>query len=475
LRANITIYGADAQITGQYPVDTVVDHTSYFKQGYQFMPKYKQGFWDGRIKLFNKRKQTFPAGLVSYVQEALEEEGVKVQIEDQRCCPAIAPVTQEITLHGVSFDYPYDFQLDCMEQMILNKRGVVAVATSGGKTEIACLVTACLRLPTLFMVPGKELLYQTRDRFATRLGVDVSEIGIIGDGHWDPRNWITVATVASVYKSLEREEGAEYLNCIDLLFYDECHKIGSDSWFITSRACNAFFRFGLSGTPLKRTDGADLRLLAATGPIIYEVRNKHLIERGISSEVEIQMVPIHQPFIPEKTPYQDVYKAGIVDNLVRNRILCTIAAGQVEEGRKVIILVKEIDHGHEIDSRMWSFRQKSFISHQFINGQESSEVRREALENFKKGDLSVLIATAILDEGVDLPNIDTLILAGGGKSSIKTLQRIGRGLRLGGIDNRLIVIDTADYQHRYLLEHSLQRLTDYKAEECFDIKEWKEK
>lgn len=473
MTATIVIEGADARLEGQFPKTPIVDATSYYKQGYRFMPRYKQGVWDGRIRLFNQFKNTFPAGLTHLVKEVLEDAGVRVSVDDRRSCPPIPPITKDITLHGVTFDHPYDYQLDAMEALVTGQRGVAFMATNSGKTEVAVLVTACLRLPTLFVVPGKELLYQTQKRFATRLNLDVSEIGLIGDGHWNPGQWITIAVLNSLFQNLRTDKGIEVLGSTDLLFVDECHHQGSDSYYKVARSCPAYFRYGLSGTPLKRTDGADLRLLAATGPVLYEVRNKFLIERKISSEVEIKMLKMFHPRnIPKRTPYPDVYKAGIVDNLHRNRSLCLLAGKYASEGLRVLMLVKEIRHGNVLDERLWSYKAGSFTTHQFIHGQESTEVRQQALEDFEKGVSQVLIATSILDEGVDIPSIDVLILCGGGKSSIKNMQRLGRGIRFGGT-GKLIVVDVADFQHKYLLEHSLQRLSDYKEEDCFKITEIK--
>jgi superfamily II DNA or RNA helicase len=806
MTATIVIEGADARLEGKFPKTPIVDATSYYKQGYKFMPRYKQGVWDGRIRLYNSFRNTFPSGLTHLVKEVLEDAGVRVSIDDRRSCPPLPPITKDITLNGVSFDYPYDFQLDCMEEMVTNQRGIAAVATNGGKclspstpvlmyngsiklaieikpgdvlmgpdsqprvvrntvsgedqmfriipnryaepfecnschvlvlydhktdsiidvqldeflkwnkdrqrlarlvragtiefssykskpeidpwflglwyaegrkdlsfveisnpdkevenelytiastlglqlkcyhrekrcpqwrlvtgrgkpndlltklrsivgdkislpkrylvgsvkerseflagvidgdghsngkrieivqareqwakdiafvarslgfgasittksvrlpgwkeprtywrvfifgdtsdlplrvlrkhaypgkqgsrvgfkakvlgrskycgftlcesdgrfllgdftvthnTEIAIATTACLRLPTLFMVPGKELLYQTQKRYAKRLGIDKSEVGLVGDGYWKPGQWITTAVVDSLFQNLKTDKGRELLGSTDVFFMDECHHAGADSWYKVARACPAYFRFGLSGTPLKRTDGADLRLLGATGPVLYEVRNKFLIERQISSEVEIQMLKMFYPKnIPERTPYPEVYKAGIVDNLHRNRALCVLAGQFAAKGLKVLMMVKEIRHGELLDKRLWSYQTGSFTTHQFIHGKEDTATRQQALQDFEDGTNQVLIATSILDEGVDIPSIDVLILCGGGKSSIKNMQRLGRGIRFGGT-GKLIVVDVADFQHRYLLDHSLQRLSDYKGEDCFEIKQIK--
>lgn len=471
LEATITILGSDAKIDGTYPIKTLIDATSYFKKGYQFTAQYKHGTWDGRVRLFHKFTRTFPSGLVPDVVQAFKEEGVRVHVRDHRTQPPAHPRDGVPKLEGVTFEYPYEFQVECMEEMLEKHRGIIHAATNSGKTEIACLVTASLRVPTLFVVPGKELLYQTHERFAKRLNVGTRGVGIIGDGQWKPGQWVTVATVPTLYSKINTDKARQLFNRTELVFFDECHRIGSTSWYEVARACNAFYRFGLSGTPLKRTDGADLRLVAVTGSVIYKITNKNLIERGISNSVEIEMMKIEMPNnIHPNTPWQDVYKMGIVENTYRDRKLCNRAAEYIEQGRQAVFLVSEIDHGHRLDERLWTFQPKSFLPHQFISGQESTDVRRKAIEDYKKGELKALIATSIMDEGVDIPNIDVLVLAGGKKSSIKTLQRIGRGLRRGGASDKLIVIDTADFTHSYLLEHSLQRLNDYKAEGCFTIK-----
>jgi len=468
----IVIEGADARIEGFVPWNVVVDATSYLSPGYQFSPRYRMKQWDGRIRLFRLSKKTFPAGLTQDVKKALEETGVKVRLDERRKMPTLPTLTEDwkskLELDGVNFSYPYDFQPNVAEKMLLEQRGIIAIATNGGKTEVACLVTAALRLPTLFLVPGKELLHQTAKRFTKRLRLSDSDpCGVVGDGIWKEGTWVTVASVPTLFQNLAKERTRNLLDRTQLIFIDECHHSASDSWYLVLRACNAFFRFGMSGTPLKRTDGADLRLVGATGPLIAEIRNKELIQRGISNKVKIEFIRVDKPDIDPATPYQDTYQLGIVDNPYRNRDLCKKIEELVSLKKSIIVLVKEIQHGDRLNENLWNYCKS--VPHQFINGKETSEVRQKALIDFEKGELPVLIATSILDEGVDIPNIDVMVLAGGGKSSIKTLQRIGRGLRKGGSSDTLIVIDTADFQHEYLLKHSLQRLEDYKAEECFEI------
>jgi superfamily II DNA or RNA helicase len=82
----------------------------------------------------------------------------------------------------------------------------------------------------------------------------------------------------------------------------------------------------------------------------------------------------------------------------------------------------------------------------------------------------VFIASPIFDEGIDVPRVDTVILACGGKSYVKLLQRIGRGMRKKDDGkNELIIIDFIDDTNKYLLKHSDRRIKTY-VSEGFDAK-----
>jgi len=332
-------------------------------------------------------------------------------------------------------------------------------------TEIACAITQYLGLNTLFMVTTRELLYQARDRFMARLGMTEAEVGIIGDGHWEPGSWVTIATIDTLESRLDRTECADFLKTIEVLFADECHHLGSETWYEICTLCPANYRYGLSGTPMDRTDGANLRLLAAIGDIIVDIPNKFLVERGISARTTIIFSKVTAPVLKKKITYSTAYKQGITDN--PNALSMVVDWVKVFHslGLGTLVLCEEIAHGKAIDEALWTATGGQFIPHQFIYGDEDTDVRRNTLKDFGEGRLPVLIASTILDEGVDVPTIDALILAGSRKSRIKTMQRLGRGLR----GKKLIAVEFANFCHDYLLRHSLQRYEDYKKEDCFPL------
>lgn len=468
MTCTIDIFDTNCVIKGTYPVAAIDEATSYYEEGAQFSPAYRKKLWDGRRRLFNKKTGVFPTGLLHIVQKVCEEHGVVPEITDHRQIPDI--VEGGFDLHGISMEGKYSYQADAIRSALRKKRGIIKIATNGGKTSVMAGITKYLGVKTLVIVPTVELLHQLRKVFQIRLQADDEQIGIVGDSVWAPGSWVTVATPGTLSSRLKTDECIYFLSQIECLFIDECHRTGADELYKVVSVCPAYYRFGASGTPLLRSDGADLRLIAATGDLICDISNKMLVELGVSPPARIIFDKVTSPVLEKRIKYATAYKQGIVTNpeLINKVVAWTKAFRQND--LRVLILIDELEQGRLIDDALWNNTDGEFIPHQFISGEETSKVRKEALEDFAAGNLPVLIASTILDEGVDVPTIDGLILAGSRKSSIRTLQRLGRGLR----GERLVAIEFANYCHRYLVEHSLQRLSDYAAEECFPIVQFRE-
>lgn len=457
----IHIYGPNSIILGDYPKEDLYLATSYPVEGAKFSKAFRKGLWDGRKGLLNKRTGAFPTGLLKTVKDTLAACGYVYDIEDHR--PKPKPVKDSIDLAGVSMTGKYSYQSNAVKAAIDNMQGIIKIATSGGKTEIASAITKYLGLKTLFLVPSAELMYQTQKRFIKRLGLSKKEIGVIGDGEWEPGSFVTVALVNTLESRLANDETVTFMSNVDVMFLDECHGAGAEGYFTVATFCPAYYRFGLSATPLDRTDGADLRLIATTGEIFFEVSNKQLADLGVTATTDIIWDRINSPIIPKKTAYPTVYKQGVAENTELVDKVVDWTTSFVNCGLSTLILIEDIAHGNILDDALWNNPKGVFIPHQFIHGSEDTDVRSKAIADFDTRNLPVLICSRILDQGVDTNAIDALIVAGSRKSKIKTMQRLGRGLR----GDRLIVVEFANYCHKYLLEHSLQRLRDYSNEKCF--------
>jgi superfamily II DNA or RNA helicase len=463
VKAKITIVGQYSVLEGDFPVLDVREACSYAVDGARFTKAFKKGLWDGRVHLFKHKTGKFPTGLIGVVTDVLDKDEIPYDVVDEREEPEIQGGGFELL--GVKMEGKYSYQMDVCKAMIEAKQGVVKVATNGGKTAVSAAVTNYIGRKTLFIVTTKDLLYQGRRQFQQYLGEDEREIGICGDGIWSPGNWITIATMDTLVSKLKQDKCQKLLKDAQVVFIDEAHHGGSDTWFNVLEQCPAFYRFAMSGTPLDRTDGADMRLIGNTGELIVEITNKQLVESGVSANAQIVWDKVAHPVISKSTPYPTVYKNGIVrnDDLLKKVVDWTKVF--YELGLSTLILAEELEQGRRIDDALWNDTDGMFIPHQFIHGKEHSKVRSGALVDLSERNLPVLIASRILDEGVDVPSIDALICAGSRKSHIKTMQRLGRGLR----GDKLIVVEFSNFCHKFLLEHSLQRYEDYQKEECFPI------
>jgi superfamily II DNA or RNA helicase len=97
----------------------------------------------------------------------------------------------------------------------------------------------------------------------------------------------------------------------------------------------------------------------------------------------------------------------------------------------------------------------------YIHGGSENETREEVIKNLKSGEIDIVIATTILNEGVNIPSLGAVINAAGGKSEIAVLQKIGRGLRVTDNKKEIHLVDFFDPSHRFLIEHFGERLTLY--------------
>lgn len=284
--------------------------------------------------------------------------------------------------------------------------------------------------------------------------------------------------------NLEVEDNHNYI-ANDLLV-SNCHHSSSSTWYNTLMTLdNAFVRIGLSGTVADITKcKADkklnaMRLNAISGAILAKVSNQQLITSQVSAKPLCYFATIDKPKLDKVTygvssgvlgdlNYKDSYKLGIVNNNYRNWVVANICNSEVKATKaQCLVLIEFIEHGVNLLQMFEEFFPELNVV--FLNGALAAEDRLRGLEMLKQGIADVVIATSILDEGVDVPSINALVYARAGKSDRKLLQGIGRGLRKKADGSTVRVYDFIDDTCKYLLIHSLERFKVLKGED-FSIK-----
>lgn len=272
-----------------------------------------------------------------------------------------------------------------------------------------------------------------------------------------------VGGVVPEYKyNLEVEGNHNYF--ANGILVSNCHHSSADSSYkVFSELDSAYIRIGLTGTVDKSNPVNELKVYSGLAPVITKISNDYLIKRGVSAKPTCIMFHITQPEVSE-LEYVDAYDIGIVQNDFRNEVIRAICKKETDSNHTVLILVERLEHGANIAETLKDLNRKVY----YTNGQLNSSDREELLEKLRNHDLDVLIASNILDEGVDVSGINAVIYARGMKSIRKLLQGIGRGLRAKE-DNVLRFYDFIDDTHKNLLLHSKDRY-EVLADEQFSVK-----
>lgn len=473
--------------------DIVSTLLSYFVEGHEFMSSFQSKHWDGRTSFFGAMKNTFPAGFVHLVHQELVSKGYSVSLVRKPLPVPTGPESPIVDKFG-NDDPRYDYQLKALRQVERHGRGILQVATGGGKSKIAKLIVARYRKPTLFLTTRGSLMYQMGEGFSDA-GMNV---GYLGDGTWAPVRGVNCGMVQTLVARLEetnldaevryfraqsikkelnltkeqiqelaearfaekskvRNDTIAILQMFEVVIGEEAHEAGGNSYFKILQHCNnAHIRVALTATPFMRENSEDnMRLMAAFGPILLKVSEKLLIDRGILAKPYFKYIDAQaHPKLRKTSPWERARVYGIVENMYRNAHIIREASRAIKCGLPVMILIGLKGHG--------AYMEKAFnargVSAKFIYGDNKQSERKKALKDLASGKIQVLIGTTILDVGIDVPAVGLVILAGGGKAEVALRQRIGRGAREKKFGpNVFFVVDFTDSLNATLRDHARAR------------------
>ena len=408
--------------------------------GYQFSPKFKRGQWDGWVSLFRQGK--FPTGLLPDVLNVLaNEDELELELLDKRA-PLIHSEPVEHLQNGYTLR-PY--QYETVEAILKAGHGTIKLATNAGKTLVAASLWLTLGKPTaVYVVPSVALLEQTSAELEEYTG---QTIGKLGGGSSDYRR-LTVVVTNSLPKFLKSN-----FSPTELVIIDECHRTKSATIFDNIFKLPGRYRIGMSGTPLTYNVLSDMKLVAATGPVIYEITNEAMTAKGYSVPPNIQFIKLTEEWDKE-LKYPDAYRQHIVNSVIRNLRIADLAM-RYAKSTSVLIIANWIEHTEAI---------AEFLDDViYLTGQNSKQEMLDGLGLFKT-EGGIMLCTPIFGEGVNVPDVGVIILAGGGKSYIQLLQRIGRGMRTAEEKTEVIIIDFIDDTNKFLFTHSEVRYALYKQE-----------
>lgn len=406
--------------------------------------------WDGKVRLLRKTTgkepgYAFPTGLLPRVMRIVSKLYPNPTVEGL----VSKPFGQEpdFAVGGGAFS-PWPHQERLVRAALKSNRGLLLSPTGSGKSRVVALLVHNLqkRGRILITVPAKTLMHQLHGTL-TGLGFTV---GRLGDGHAETNAPIIVCTFQSF--GLHREE--PWVEEIQSWIIDEAHFADSDSFKKASAVlCNTQFRYGLTAT--LPSDGSEMEVEGLIGPVLETVTPLELIEAGILARPSIQVHYLRHS--TKLRVYKEAHQQLVCSSGPRNDLIEKLVYENAPRG-PLLVLVSNLQHGellqYELQQR---YGMDSLI---FLEGSDSQKARNEQVRRLvdTKG---VLIASTIFDVGVDIPELATIVLAGGGVDPGRTMQRIGRGLRITETKKTCTIIDIADRGQKQLERQADERLGLY--------------
>lgn len=457
-------------LTGLLPshVDYLWNKLGVHVDGYFFMPAYKLGRWDGKIRFFEKTGKTY-VRMLDKILPFLDGWGYSIDLKDNRklwenpeYTGKVTRVDEEgIAIVGENLDIMGDveirpgkkfelrpYQLQCVQEAISAGSGFIIAGTGAGKTSITAAISYFYGkkgYKIITIVPSGDLVSQTKEWYEL-LGLDVGEYS--GDS-----KDINHAHVVATWQALQYNPAI--LSDFQVLIWDEAHGIKASvaQKLINESGKHIPFRFGVTGT-FPKPEADQLSLISSIGPILRQISASWLIKNGYLSKVQIQPVELNETYIDEDFPDYASERAFLSKSPHRMEMIADLIISQCATHGNTLVLVNSIPFGEKLAALI-----KGAV---FLYGESPKDLRKEHYDMFDQhDDLIVIASSGIASTGISIDRIFCLMLIDAGKSFIKAIQSIGRGLRLGEDKDAVHVVDVHSKQ-KWARKHYKEREKHYK-------------
>jgi len=454
---NVKIEGLD--------LDTRKKLVSMFKYELPYarhLPSVRLGRWDGTVSFFGLGGTTY-LSMLDRVLPVLEKNGYDIELEDYRKSSKLEfeKITQSYWAdRGKVWPKGHekegqpimlrDYQPEAINTFLENPQSIQELATGAGKTIMtATLSHLCEKYGrTMIIVPNKSLVEQTEEDYIN-VGLDV---GVYYGDRKDLNKTHTICTWQSLNileksgknnpDALQLADLIEDVNCV---IVDEVHQAKADvlKSLLTGAFAHCPIRWGLTGT-VPKADFEFEGIKAGIGPVVGAISAHELQEAGYLAKCHVNIIQTEE--WKEFKGYAEENKFLVTDEprmLYIKNLINTIA-----ESGNTLVLVNRIDSG--------KFLTEHLPDSVFINGNVNTTARKEEYDEIKTSDNKIIVATyGVAAVGINIPRIFNLVLLEPGKSFVRVIQSIGRGIRKAEDKDHVQVWDitsTCKYAKRHLTE-----------------------
>ena len=388
-----------------------------------------------------------PRGCLDAVQELLRENGIRIELRDERC-------------HGEPLDVSFvdTLRIDqeaAVAAMLHQDTGVLCAPTAFGKTVAAAALIVHRGVSTLVLVHRTELLKQWQQRLQTFLGIAKGVVGTIGGGKAKPTGKIDIAVMQSLSRQGEVNPLVENYGQVVV---DECHHVGAVSFDAILRRAKAKYVLGLTATPIRR-EGQQPIIFMQCGPI------RHTAAKPLCAPHDLEVMPRSirtRIDLPPEAAIQDVFR-HLARDQSRTETIASDVRNAYDQGRKVLVLTERTEHLDAIQAALFSTVPPPFILHGRLSRKQRATLIAE-LDALPPDVPRILLATGkLVGEGFDHPPLDTLVLAMPISWKGTLQQYAGRLHREHASKTDVRIIDVVDTGHPALLRMWDKRQRGYRA------------
>lgn len=414
----------------------------------QFVPGLRS-YRSRRVSLVD-RAGRFPPGCLPFLKRLAADEGHQVTVTDCRTAPK-AKLDASVWDEFPDDLPPMDFQRTGVMTLFEKTIGIVKADVGAGKSLCIAMAVAAM--------PIKWLILVHRDNLVGDLSALFTKIGIEHTTHTSKRRKISQVTIATFSSASKPEQLRALTAGVQGVIVDEAHTAAADSRAdVLASLTSAYYRFGLSGTPFDRSDSKSIVVVGHLGSIVYKIDTQELEGLGRIVPANVRMVDYaHQQ--PTKKEYSAIYREVIVTNPGRNALVVEMVR---RAAKPCMVFIQHKEHLKLLVAAL----NKAFADSKerivFAWGDTPDEVRKELVGGVRDGEYDILVASVVFQEGVNIPDLRSVVLASAGKATIATVQRLGRGTRSSAGKTEFELWDIQDREIEMFYRQAQVRIRTYR-------------
>lgn len=422
-------------------------------------PAFKLGRWNGKVSFCDLAARSY-FHLLDKLLPIVINDGYDVEVLDQRPLREFnfAPITEEsYSAQTWPRGHPAegqpivlrDYQVQVINNFLSNPQSLQVSPTGSGKTIITAVLShQCERYGrTIVIVPNKDLVVQTEKDYIN-LGLDV---GVYFGDRKDYNKTHTICTWQSL-AVLEKSTKAgtadipiqEFVDNVVCIMVDEVHKSKADvlRGQLSGIFRNVPIRWGLTGTiPKEKND--EMACISCLGPVINALTSRELQDKGVLAELHVSIFQLQDGVLGFKDYSQEL--KWLVTNPERVEQISEMI-NQISQSGNTLVLIDRIATGDMLQAL-----NPDWV---FVSGEMKGTKRQAEYAEINESDNRVTVATyGVAAVGINIPRIFNLVMLEPGKSFVRVVQSIGRGIRKAADKDYVNIYDitsTLKYSKRHL-------------------------